>query len=282
MTGETLIWVLPFLALILVSISIAGLWLWWNATKEQPPEALDDRFEVLAETKDSKPVPEPAGEEDPTVGQLFNRIVGTVQTAMPASSKPEPAPPSAPVAAPPLSDGESIEVMRLLRDLASGGLIVEIGGQRYYHLSQIADPQIRRRFLGNAQSLAQFTQGAEAETTGPIPPVAGPPPESPTPPPITTGPPGPRPSVLRRGAAEPEEAAEEGPKTIADQIEELLQYRLTLTPTLSDRSIHIRPAVDGGVRIEVDGRVYGGVDDVEDEEIQAFIRSTIHEWEARQ
>jgi hypothetical protein len=36
------------------------------------------------------------------------------------------------------------------------------------------------------------------------------------------------------------------------------------------------------VRIEVDGRWYGGVDDVEDADIQAFIRSTIHEWEARQ
>jgi hypothetical protein len=280
MTGETLIVALPFLALILASVSIAGLWLWWNATKEQPPEEMDDRLGALTGQKESKPGQEAGGEEDPTVGQLFSRIVGTVQSAMPASSKPEPAPPSAPAVAPPLSDGESVEVMRILRDLASGGLIVEINGQRYYHLSQIADPQLRRRFLGNAQSLAQFTQGAEVDIFSP-PPMAGPPPESPTPPPITTGPPGPRPSVLRRGAAEPEEA-EEGPKTIADQIEELLQYRLTLTPALSDRSIHIRPAVDGGVRIEVDGRWYGGVDDVEDADIQAFIRSTIHEWEARQ
>jgi hypothetical protein len=280
MTGETLIVALPFLALILASVSIAGLWLWWNATKEQPPEEMDDRLGALTGQEESKPGQEAAGEEDPTVGQLFSRIVGTVQSAMPASSKPEPAPPSTQPAAPPLSDGESVEVMRILRDLASGGLIVEINGQRYYHLSQIADPQLRRRFLGNAQSLAQFTQGAEAGIFSP-PPMAGPPPESPTPPPITTGPPGPRPSVLRRGAAEPEEA-EEGPKTIADQIEELLQYRLTLTPALSDRSIHIRPAVDGGVRIEVDGRWYGGVDDVEDADIQAFIRSTIHEWEARQ
>jgi hypothetical protein len=281
MTGETLLIVLPFLALILASVSIAGLWLWWNATKEQPPEEMDDRLETLAGTKESKPVQEATSEEDPTVSQLFGRIVGTVQSAMPAPSKPEPAPPSAPAAPPPLSDGESIEVMRILRDLASGGLIVEIGGQRYYHLSQIADPQVRRRFLGNAQSLAQFTQGAEAEMISPIPSMAGPLSEIPTPPPITTGPPGPRPSVLRRGAAEPEEA-EEGPKTIADQIEELLQYRLTLTPALSDRSIHIRPAVDGGVRIEVDGKWYSGVDEVEDAEIQEFIRSTIHEWEARQ
>jgi hypothetical protein len=281
MTGETLLVVLPFLALILASVSIAGLWLWWNATKEQPPEETGDRFEALAGSTGSKAAQEAAEEDDPTVGQLFGRIVGSVQAAMPSSSKTEPATPTAP-AARPLSDGESIEVMRLLRDLASGGLIVEIGGQRYYHLSQIADPQLRRRFLGNAQALSQFTQGAEVDFPSPAPaPPPAPSPDVPAPPPITTGPPGPRPGVLRRGAAEPEEA-EEGPKTIADQIEELLQYRLTLTPTLSNRSIHIRPAVDGGVRIEVNGTQYGGVDDVEDTEIQEFIRSTIREWEARQ
>jgi hypothetical protein len=279
MTGETLLVVLPFLALILASISIAGLWLWWNATKEQPPEEIDDRFEALAEPKESKPAHQAAQEKDPTVGQLFGRIVGTVQAAMPGPGKTEP--PTLPTpTAQPVSDGESVEVMRLLRDLASGGLIVEIGGQRYYHLGQIADPQVRRRFLGNAQALAQFTQGAEAAPISPTPPAV-PLPDMPTPPPITTGPPGPRPSVLRRTTAEPEEE-EEGPKTIADQIEELLQYRLTLSPTLSNRSIHIRPAVDGGVRIEVDGQWYGGVDDVEDVEIREFIRSTIREWEARQ
>jgi hypothetical protein len=279
MSGETLLVVLPFLALILASISVAGLWLWWNATKSQPPEELGDRLEPLVGAEESKPEQEAAGQDDPTVGQLFGRIVGSVQAAMPGPGKTEPPTPPTPTARP-LSDGESVEVMRLLRDLASGGLIVEIGGQRYYHLSQIADPQIRRRFLGNAQALSQFTQGAEA-TPITSPPPAEPSPDMPTPPPITTGPPGPRPSVLRRSTAEPEEE-EEGPKTIADQIEELLQYRLTLTPTLSNRSIHIRPAPDGGVRIEVDGQWYGGVDDVEDAEIREFIRSTIREWEARQ
>jgi hypothetical protein len=281
MTGETLLVALPFLALILASVSIGGLWLWWNATKEQPPEEIDDRLDTLAGLQGSKPEGEAAASNDPTVGQLFSRIVGTVQSAMPTADKPEPASAATPAASP-VSDGESVEVMRLLRDLASGGLIVEIGGQRYHHLGQIADPQIRRRFLGNAQALAQFTQGAEADLISPATSeVPSPPPDVPTPPPITTGPPGPRPSVLRRGTAEPEEV-EEGSKTIADQIEELLQYRLTLTPTLSDRSIHIRPAVDGGVRIEVEGKWYRGVDDVEDAEIREFIQATIREWEARQ
>ena len=69
---------------------------------------------------------------------------------------------------------------------------------------------------------------------------------------------------------------------MAEQIEELLQLRLTATPELAQRSIHIRPALDGGVRIEVDGKFYEGVGDVADQHIREFIQSTIREWEARQ
>jgi hypothetical protein len=85
-----------------------------------------------------------------------------------------------------------------------------------------------------------------------------------------------------RGAtsAEPEEVVDARP--MAEQIEELLQYRLMGSPDLRHRSILVRSSADGGVRIEVDGRFYDGVGDVEDAEVRAFIQSIIQEWEARQ
>jgi hypothetical protein len=82
------------------------------------------------------------------------------------------------------------------------------------------------------------------------------------------------------GSREPEEVEE--PKSMAEEIEELLQYRLALNPTLVQRSIHIRPAHHGGVLIEVDGQSFDGVGEIEDDTIRDFIQSVIQEWEARQ
>ena len=69
---------------------------------------------------------------------------------------------------------------------------------------------------------------------------------------------------------------------MVEQIEELLQFRLAATPELAQRSIHLRPAHDGGVRIEIDGSFFEGVGEVPDNQIREFIQSTIREWEARQ
>jgi len=72
------------------------------------------------------------------------------------------------------------------------------------------------------------------------------------------------------------------PRSMADEIEELLQHRMTLTPDYALRSIHIRPAPDGGVRIEVDGQWYDGIGDVPDDAVRAFLQNVIQEWESRQ
>src|SRR5574341_1000957 len=52
--------------------------------------------------------------------------------------------------------GELVEAIRLFRDLATGGLVVEIGSRRYSALSEMTDDTIRRRFLGIAESVAHF------------------------------------------------------------------------------------------------------------------------------
>ena len=68
---------------------------------------------------------------------------------------------------------------------------------------------------------------------------------------------------------------------MADEIEELLQYRLSMSSTLRHRSIHVRPSFGGGVRIVVDDTSYEMVDDVPDQEVREFLQDTIREWNAR-
>ena len=69
---------------------------------------------------------------------------------------------------------------------------------------------------------------------------------------------------------------------IAESIEAFLQYRLASNSELASRSIHVLPAGEDGVRIEVDGLSYEGIDNVSDPAVQDFLRHTIQEWQQRQ
>jgi hypothetical protein len=68
---------------------------------------------------------------------------------------------------------------------------------------------------------------------------------------------------------------------LAGAIDAYLQYKLQNTPEYVERSIHILPASDGGVSIEVDGRYYDAVGDVADEAVRNFIGQAIEEWQER-
>ncbi len=79
------------------------------------------------------------------------------------------------------------------------------------------------------------------------------------------------------------QAADEKPSlTIADQIEALLQARLVNLPSYSRRTIHVRPSVSGGVKIEVDGQYYDGVGDVTDPDVRELLMDVVREWESQQ
>jgi hypothetical protein len=321
----------PFVLILLVSmllaaISVAVLWYWWSGGDEKDTEesAVEDSPAVQAEA----PPASPSETGEPTIGDFFGRLKQSVSVLMPSqpgtphtpSPSLYPAQEAPPASASTVTSGGAIEVMRVMRDLADGSLLVEMEGRRYNSLHHMADPQVRRRFLGNAQALAQFAGlGVEGEMPDlpeiPVDVPAPPPPVSPTPPveespadqpvvPAAAPPPpppdAPPPPVMSAGRSSSEtvsrpqrrglfglggskESGEvEEPKTMAEEIEELLQYRLTLNPDLAQRSIHIRPAHHGGVLIEVDGQSFDGVGEVEDETARDFIQSVIQEWEARQ
>lgn len=68
---------------------------------------------------------------------------------------------------------------------------------------------------------------------------------------------------------------------LAGAIEAYLQHKLQRTPDYDGRSIHVHPAPDGGVSIEVDGTLYDTVGEVSDSEVRAFLVETIQEWQER-
>ena len=281
MSGDILLIAIPLLALILAALSIAGLWYWWTSTREEPGGT--DRLNALSE---------------------LDRLTGASSPALaPSVGPPEQLeqsmavpPVSSPMRPPPMqADSEVVEVMRVLRDLADGSLIVEIRGRRYRSLRDMDDPAIGRHFMGNAQALARFARldkydiptTWEEPSALPVPPQPSAPPLAPSSEVLPTRPtPAAGLTLKRRGLFQ--RSKQEGDElaapvlSMADEIEALLQRRLAEDASMASRSIHIRSAPDGGVRVEVDDHFYEGVGDVEDEAVRNFIQATIREWEARQ
>ena len=68
---------------------------------------------------------------------------------------------------------------------------------------------------------------------------------------------------------------------IADAIDAYLQYKIGQTPEMQGRGIRIWSAFGGGVRIEVNGKQYEFVDEVEEPDAREFIQQAISEWQDR-
>lgn len=179
---------------------------------------------------------------------------------------------------------DAVEVMRVWRDLSDGSLIVQMGDKVFQTVTEMQDRGMAKRFINLVKDLARMAKiGAQAaglpapdfdsgaavvsqqgawaspkrlDSTLPLAP------ERPTP--------EIRPEPTGAGLG------------IADQIEELLQYRLMQTPIFQHRSIHVRANYDGSLRIEVDGRYFDVVEDVIDPDVREFLQRVIREWEARQ
>ena len=236
--------IVPIVALILAAITIAVLWYWWSSGRETASE------------QDAAADHQPGSWQSMIALEL--RMVRSLSAFIKSRLSGLRGPALGSAAASAVPEGEMIEVLRLYRDLATGGLVVQIGGRRYTALNEMTDAQARRRFLGTAEAMSQF-----AETGGSSSPASASPP----------------PTGIAAPAASP--APPPGPRPMADEIEEMLQYRLTLTPEMVHRSIHIRPAIDGGIEVEVDGRYFDSVGAVPDEEVRSFLQDIIREWEAR-
>ena len=200
---------------------------------------------------------------------------------------------------------DALEVMTILRDVEEGGLLIQIGDRIFRNPPALADAEFKRRFNSTVRDLYQsigdtsltkkatgevakappVTVAASPVTTEAPPRPAAP---APTPPPAGAPLPGDLPKFKmpdtiekpKRGRRQPSEPVPE--INIAEAIEEFLQYKLSLTPEYAGRSIHVRSAVGGGLRIDVDDHSYEMVGDVDDASVRAFLQATIEEWQSRQ
>jgi hypothetical protein len=68
--------------------------------------------------------------------------------------------------------------------------------------------------------------------------------------------------------------------SIVQQIDTVLQEKLLTSPFVK-RGIRLQESIQGGVEVYVGLQKFETVDDVPDEEIKAFIRSAIAEWEKK-
>ena len=197
-----------------------------------------------------------------------------------------------------LNTGETIQtepVLAVRRDARDGQLLVVMDGVGYHSLADA--PQLKARFVQVMRDLNEIVSQPEAPPTEapPAPRRESPPAQSSIPPPPIT-PSGAMPgdltdyksiesNVVQQGGLFKRTKIESQPVPeldIAAAIEAYLQHKLNYTPAFRGRPIHVMSAPGGGVRIQVDGKEYETVDDVEDEAVRAFLAETIQEWQDRQ
>ena len=165
---------------------------------------------------------------------------------------------------------DAVEVMRLWRDVGDGSLIIQIGDQYYRHSAAIGNPEQKRRFEAVVRTLSSMIGLPSAAPRKAVPAPSSPSFNTPVAEPPKRG---------LFGKAKPAEP--EQPSGIANQIEDFLQTRLLTSPEFAARSIHVRPTLDHGVRIEVDGHFYDSVAEVIDPDVREFLAAMMREWEAR-
>jgi hypothetical protein len=182
-----------------------------------------------------------------------------------------------------------------------GYLVVEVEGQRYRRLFEIRDGEIGRRVLVIINRLVAFSKGQETRADALDVPQRSAParaePEildtdiagertqeiidnirrreqaEPKPSQITT-----EPIPFRRRSVTDETAIT---LNLADEIDRILQVRVSASPAFAGRHIRVTSAPDGGLRLQVDGAIYSALDDIPDTQARSVIRSAIEEWERR-
>ncbi len=151
---------------------------------------------------------------------------------------------------------EGAEMLILLRERQTNRLVVQIGDEAYTGTEDRINPEFRRRFVTLMKELSgvapQLGRGAKA---------AAAPQQAPATSPAVTN-------------TEPVASG-----SVAEQIEHHLQAHLRQTGAFAGRSIHVKDATDGGVRIEVDGAYFDSVGAITDPDIKRAIKKAVATWQ---
>ncbi len=251
----------------------------------------------------------------PAEAALDLNVLRGIASPPPApAAKPQPPVQSPVVAAVTPPAVEPDELLRLLRDPATGQLLVDVAGRRYTKLSDIADKKIGQYVLKLMAHLLVFSNGVivteaglksvynpkEAAGSVPMPLAKVAPPSTPMPakpaakPEPLVPPPSPEAEAAflaalranslgdagKTGSSRPSPAAKPAlGLNLADEINDIVQTRLRYTPLANSPRIEITSNQDGGILITVNGRQYSSPDDIPNPEIKNLIKQAIKEWE---
>lgn len=223
-----------------------------------------------------------------------------VQTDTDQAEAPPPIPiPDMPGKMPPPPD--AADLLHVFRDLTEGGLVIDMGDQRFTDVASLQAAGFGRRFSAVVRDLVQMAQAAQQAKQPPVPAPAPPVGDEPQPAP---GQPAPRitsttlpddempsmaPGTIFRqlagmaiGQKHELPPVEHAPElSVAEEIDIVLQERLARTGEFAGRTLKVEPSLSGGVRIQVDDRFFEGVGDIEDDAVRTLLQEVVQEWEKR-
>lgn len=195
-----------------------------------------------------------------------------------------------------LSDGttaDAVEVLTVLRDVADGSLIIQIGNRAFRHPAIDADADFRRRLNTALRDLGTSVPSSSAASSSAASSSAASPSASSTSSAPAPGTAAASPGDLPKFRLEdlPPATARRGRKpatveipeiNVGGSIEAFLQHKRVTNGDFPGRHIHVRGGLGGAIVIEVDGNFYDAISDVEDDDVRTYLQETIAEWQSRQ
>jgi hypothetical protein len=189
---------------------------------------------------------------------------------------------------------DQLEVMRVLRTLPGGKLVVEVSGHQIASISEVGNATIKQRMLAAIGDLIDFAGGYQVLLDAGLVPVLVPPDGEGSMSleeqqeaflhslqgtrPLATTDPG---VAAVMADAAPAQAPASGEVNIASRINEIIARMLRSHPRLSERTVELHSDGAGSLLIEVDGRFYDQPSDIEDIDVRLLLKMALKEWERR-
>ena len=213
-----------------------------------------------------------------------------------AGKKRSPAAEPVPPPSPPAQDLDKIELARAFRERTSGEVFYEIDGKKVQSAGELNETQ-RSALMAAGKALAGLISaprpGTGSEQPAPTVSYADEAFPTQTPPliPVRPGSSLPAPETyIKKPSMNPLEAllrtAQAGqansgpPKSLAGQIDEILQEKLAVSP-LAGQDIRLGDNESLGLEVWVGVNRYDGIDAVPDAQVRDLIRASVAEWQAR-